>query len=259
MPRQLDEYLEVAVAAARRAQQVICENFEGDFSHREKAHQDPVTEVDLRCEAVIQETISERYPEHAFWGEECGRQDSPAPIMWVVDPLDGTRNFLHGLPHVATSIGVVVEGKRRVGVVLDAIRDEVFTAVAGQGAHLNGKRVEASRVERLHDALLATGFSNSPPFHGPLMLRLQELTQGVRRTGSAALDLCYVGAGRLDGFWDWSLGPWDMAAGSLFIEEAQGMVTRPDGSPFDFTRREILASNVHLHRALRQVIDEQRR
>ncbi|GAB4276855.1 MAG: inositol monophosphatase family protein [Deferrisomatales bacterium] len=214
---------------------------------------DLVTEADLACEAAIRQVLARRAPGTAVLGEEEGASGDGAD-RWVVDPLDGTTNYAHGYPVFCVSIAWEEEGVARLGVVYDPLRDELFTAQAGRGARLNGETIRVSAAARLAEALLATGFPydrrTNPRTNYEAFCRLTHLTQGVRRGGSAALDLAYVAAGRLDGFWEPGLRPWDTAAGALLVAEAGGRVSGFRGQPFDPYRDEVVATNGALHGAL---------
>jgi myo-inositol-1(or 4)-monophosphatase len=253
----LEEYLALAMEAARRAG-VVLEQWRNRFEIREKGRFDLVTNADHEAQEAIAELVRKRYPEHGFLGEESrqaptlrpGATDQP---LWIVDPLDGTTNYVHDCPVYAVSIGVEVAGELVVGVIYDPDRKELFSAAKGQGAWLNGRRLRTTRHERLEQALLSTGF--------PPDLRGQEhtlaswhhfslRTQSLRRTGSTALNLAYVAAGRHDGFWTYQAHPWDAAGGVVLIREAGGAVTNLDGSDYDLYTLDLLASNGPLHPVL---------
>lgn len=218
-----------AVKAARSAGKIIMRHsHELDrLTVETKGRNDYVSQVDQRAEAVIIDTIRKTYPEHAILAEESGRH-SGDEFEWIVDPLDGTTNYLHGYPQFAVSIAVYHRGNPYQAVVFDPARDELFTASRGEGAQLNDRRIRVSAVTRLDAALLATGFPfKSMAFLEPWIETFRVLlprTSGVRRAGSAALDLAHVACGRLDGFWEFGLKPWDMAAGCLLIQEAGGRI-----------------------------------
>lgn len=221
-----------------------------------KQYKDPVTEIDRECERQIRGILGKEHPEIAFWGEEYGTEDRNAPLTWIVDPLDGTKNFVHGYPFVAVAIALVENDEATIGVVYDPLRDEMFSAVKGQGAQLNGKTIAVSQTQKIEDALVVTTLSCDPPEQGPLLLKACSRCQGVRRGGAAALDLCQLAAGRLDTVWEWHLRPWDLAASSLIIREAQGTVTKHDGSAFDIFGGQILATNTNLHQAVVRMLGE---
>jgi fructose-1,6-bisphosphatase/inositol monophosphatase family enzyme len=248
--------LKSAIKAAKAAGAIIRNRFGTDLQVDFKNLKDPVTEVDKACEDQIEAILTSEHPEIAFWGEESGTPVPNASLTWVVDPLDGTKNFIHGYPFVCVSIGLVRDSRPILGVVYDPIRDELFTAVEGGGAFLNGKPIFVSQTERMSAALVVTTLSTFPLGQGPLILKACDRCQGVRRGGAGALDLCQVAAGRLDAVWEWYLKPWDLAAAVILIQEAQGTVTLPDGSPFDLYEGTILATNTNLHKAFTDLILE---
>jgi myo-inositol-1(or 4)-monophosphatase len=230
----LHPMLTIAVKAARRAGSIInraARDVEG-LTVTTKRQNDFVTEIDQAAEAAIIETLKKAYPDHAVLAEESG-ESGRSEYVWVIDPLDGTTNFIHGLPHYAVSIGLQHRGTLTQAVVYDPVRNELFTASKGRGAFLNDRRIRVSRRSRLEGALIGTGFPFRQLDHLESYLRafkhVTERTAGVRRAGAAALDLAYVAAGRLDGFWEIGLSPWDMAAGALLVLEAGGLVSDFDG------------------------------
>lgn len=228
--------LNVAVMAAHRAGDTLTRkmvNLE-KIKVEKKGHNDYVSEADRAAERAVISVIQKHYPDHAIQAEESGVQGE-SDTVWIVDPLDGTTNFLHGFPVFAVSIGVQHKGRMEHAAVYDPMRQELFTASRGQGAHLDGRRIRVSRRNVLDQALIGTGFPirQADPHLRPYLDMLAKIilnTAGVRRAGAAALDLCYVAAGRLDGFWETGLSPWDLAAGSLIIREAGGLVSGLDGS-----------------------------
>ncbi len=244
--------LNIAVRAARAAGKVIARALDhvDSLSVSEKSRNDFVTEVDRRAEQEIIRTIQRAYPNHAIMAEESGEQ-SGDEFQWIIDPLDGTTNFLHGIPQFAVSIALRHRGRLEHAVIYDPVKDEMYTASRGGGAQLNDRRLRVSKRKTIKGALLGTGF----PFREEqdLSLFLETLkamvpdTAGIRRPGSAALDLAYVAAGRYDGFWEFGLKPWDMAAGVLLITEAGGMVSDFDGGDGFLDSGNILASNLKLH------------
>ncbi len=249
----VEVWLQQAVAAAREAGAVIRENLGRPRDVRYKGPSDPVTEIDLRCQELVRSRLLGANPTHGFLGEEEGG-DVPGDALWIVDPLDGTKNFSHGYPVCCVSIGLEVTGKVELGVVYDPNRDELFTSIRGQGALLNGRPIQVSEVADLADALIITGFARASEAQFDLLADLERRSHGIRRDGSAALNLCYVAAGRLDAFWECGLNPWDMAAGGLILEEAGGMLTDLGGKPFNLRDRQVLATNVRLHRQMVEVI-----
>jgi len=211
-----------------------------------------VTEVDLAAERMFRALVAERFPDHQVVAEELGGNEPVrARHCWVFDPLDGTTNYAHGLPIFCASLALEIDGVAEVAAVYDPCRQELFTAERGGGAYLNGRRLRVSSTERLIDALLVTGFPYQVHETADALVGLfaafLSRAQAVRRLGSAALDLCYVAAGRFDGFWEQHLKPWDMAAGALLVEEAGGRVTGLDGQPFDVRRGQVVASNGAVH------------
>lgn len=250
----------VAVAAAQQAGKIIADAYRTDFQvdYKGGAITNLVTEVDRRSERAIVEILTAAFPDHRILAEEGGEQvRRDSPCRWIVDPLDGTTNFAHGFPAFCVSIGLEVEGRIGLGVVYDPIRRELFEAEAGKGAFLNGQRIHVSQVASLDKALLVTGFSydqQGRQSNLEYFSRFALLTQGLRRTGSAAIDFCYVASGRVDGFWELKLCPWDVAAGSLIVTEAGGTVTDFAGNPFSINSQETLASNGLLHQAMVEVL-----
>ena len=241
----------IAVTAARRAGEVILSYYRrgetGEISR--KADNDYVTEADQRSEATIIDTIRRVYPQHAFLAEESGASGE-ADTVWIIDPIDGTANFMHGVPHFCVSIACQVNGRLEHGVIYDPVKDELFTGERGAGAALDGRRIRVSRNVRLRQAMLATGWAyrkhGDIATHLPLFNRLLAASGQVRNTGSAALDLAYVAAGRLDGFWEMALSPWDMAAGMLMIRAAGGIAGDPhDGDAL--ATGNIVAANPKLY------------
>ena len=229
--------LNIAVRAARRAGAIINRAaLDGTLDVRAKQARDYVTQVDRAAEQAIIEAVRKAYPEHGFLAEESGETGGGRPeFRWIIDPLDGTTNFIHGFPQYCVSIAVEQRGALAHAVVYDPVRNELFTASKGRGAFLNDRRIRVSKCARMQDALVGTGF----PFKELTRLdlyvrqlrRLMESASGVRRAGAAALDLAYVACGRLDAFWELGLSPWDMAAGALLIQEAGGLVGDLKGEP----------------------------
>jgi len=221
---------------------------------------DLVTEADHEAEAAVIGVLSRAFPDHAILSEEGGGVDQPSVHRWIIDPLDGTTNFAHGYPHFCVSIGYELRGRVELGVILDAPRGELFVARRGQGATLNGQPIAVSRAAKLDASLLATGFPYDRAarrrFYLTFWEALMTRVHGVRRTGSAALDLAWVACGRMDGFWEFGLKPWDVAAGSLLIQEAGGKVTNMDGSRLSLSAGAVLATNRRLHNQLMNVIKE---
>ncbi|MCC7411661.1 MAG: inositol monophosphatase, partial [Gammaproteobacteria bacterium] len=240
--------LNIAVRAARKAGDIIIRQLDRGptLTVMSKAHNDFVSEVDHAAEQAIIAILRAAYPEHGILAEESGAQPGD-DYLWFIDPLDGTTNFLHGFPQFAVSIAVSRRGQLYQGVVYDPLKQDLFTASRGQGAQLNGRRIRVSGLIHLDTALIGTGFPVKHREHIDTYVAqfrtLLESTAGLRRAGAASLDLAYVACGRLDGFWELGLSPWDIAAGALLIEEAGGLVTDVDGG-VDFLRSgAIVAAN----------------
>ena len=227
----MNPMLNIAIRAARKAGNVIAKNYErrDDIQTSKKGINDYVTSVDKAAEAEIIEIIQKSYSDHTIISEERGAlEGKDSDIQWVIDPLDGTTNFVKGLPHFSVSIAIRVKNRTEVGVVYDPIRNELFTAVRGEGAKLNEVRLRVDSQNELNGAILATGFPFKQPSLMPtqfaIMNNLIDEAADFRRTGSAALDLCYVASGRVDGYFEMGLKPWDCAAGDLIVREAGGLV-----------------------------------
>ena len=260
-----DAFLETAVAAARDAGALLRERFGRPHDVRFKGAVDLVTEADKGAEALIADRLRAAFPDHRLLGEEGARgaedrdQEAASPYGWLVDPLDGTTNYAHGLPHFAVSIALEHAGLPLVGVVYDPIRDELFVAQRGKGATCNGLPIRVSTNDQLVRALLATGFSYDLTQRGAQVAAWRAFltqVQAIRQTGSAALNLCYVAAGRLDGYWERPLFPWDMAAGALIVAEAGGRVSDFADGPFRPYGAEVVATNGLLHHALLAILAE---
>jgi myo-inositol-1(or 4)-monophosphatase len=232
--------LNIAVRAARRAGEVIVRGMNRlhRLEVRAKGQNDFVSEIDTQAELEIMDIVRRHYPDHAFLAEESGDVGArDSEFVWIIDPLDGTTNFLHGFPQFAVSIAVQRRGRLEHAVVYDPLRQELFTSSRGEGAQVDGKRIRVSAHIGLERSLIGTGFPYRTNLHwlDDYMAMLKAVTQataGIRRAGAAALDLAYVAAGRLDGFWELGLSPWDTAAGTLLITEAGGMVGTLDGSEY---------------------------
>jgi myo-inositol-1(or 4)-monophosphatase len=245
-------------AIAREAGALLMDYFHQHLKIEYKGEADLVTAADRAAEKLIRERIAEKWPDHDILGEEQGLNDRGSEYRWYVDPLDGTTNFAHGFPVFCVSMGLEhrisgEDGHRVAAVIYDPTRDELFSAAQGKGAYLNGKAIHVSKTPTLKESLLATGFPSHKRHKNPNIYFYHQITlrsHGVRRAGSAALDLCYVAAGRTDAFWEFNLNPWDTAAGVLIVEEAGGKVARFDGSPFELNSRETLASNGSIHNEL---------
>ena len=248
--------LNVAVMAARRAGAVLGRNFNKrhKLTVEKKGHKDFVSSADLAAEAAIIEVIHKHYPEHAIHAEESGIQGE-SDHVWIIDPLDGTTNYLHGFPVFAISIGLQINGRLEHAVVYDPMREELFTASKGEGAQLDGHKIRVSGNKDLDRSLIGTGFpvrqadSEMEPYL-QMLGKVVKNTSGVRRPGAAALDLCYVAAGRLDAFWETGLQPWDLAAGTLIIREAGGIVSALDGGENHLETGHVLAGTPRIYRGL---------
>jgi myo-inositol-1(or 4)-monophosphatase len=248
-------FADPAAEIARQAGALLREHFERGVATEYKGDVDLVTVADRASEKYIVERLHAVFPGHGIYGEEGTRTDLDNEYRWYVDPLDGTTNFAHGFPvfcvsmgleHRAAGLAADADGELVAAVIYDPMRDELFTAEAGQGAYLNGRRINASKTARLAEALIATGFPSQKRHSSPNIHFYQEFTlrsHGVRRAGSAALDLAYVAAGRIDSYWEFKLNPWDTAAGVLLVREAGGTVTHMDGGVFTLDSREVLATN----------------
>jgi myo-inositol-1(or 4)-monophosphatase len=224
-----------------------------------KGDVDLVTVADRKSEALILERIRKQFPTHDVMGEEGTRIDNGSEYKWYVDPLDGTTNFAHGYPVFCVSLGVERRGQLLAGVIYDPTRDEMFSAESGSGAQLNGEPMHVSVTPKLAESLVATGFPSQKRHKNPNIYFYHQLTlrsHGVRRAGSAALDLCNVAAGRFDGFWEFNLNPWDTAAGVVIVKEAGGKVSDFSGGDFQIASRETLASNGLIHDELLQEFQE---
>ncbi len=243
-------------AIAREAGALLLEYFHSKLKIEYKGEADLVTAADRASEALIRERIRREFPSHDVLGEEQGLSDRGSEYRWYVDPLDGTTNFAHGYPVFCVSMALehrAALASRIAAVVYDPTRDELFSAEQGRGAQLNGQAIHVSKTTQLKECLVATGFPSHKRHKNPNIYFYHQITlrtHGVRRAGSAALDLCMVACGRFDGFWEFNLNPWDTAAGVLIVEEAAGRVSRFDGSRFQLDSKETLASNGLVHDAL---------
>ena len=258
-------FLATAVEAALAAGRVQRRHFRSPIDIQKKGAIDLVTEIDIRVEREFRAFIAERFPDHGVLGEEgaaSGVAASSSRHQWIIDPIDGTTNYAHGLALFCVSIALEIDGRTELGVIFDPMADELFTAERGCGARRNGEPIRVTECRDMGDALLCTGFPYSvreKPGH--LIAGFAEFmkqSRAVRRLGSAALDLCYVAAGRFDGFYEESLKAWDVAAGALIVEEAGGRVSGTAGEPFTPHAGHIVASNGHLHAAMLSTLDRVR-
>jgi myo-inositol-1(or 4)-monophosphatase len=255
-------FRDAAVEFAREAGAILHEGHGRAHTPERKGRIDLVTEYDRRSERLLLRRIAGRFPGHAVLAEESGAHPAAggSDVRWIIDPLDGTTNYAHNYPFFGVSIAVEVAGALVAGAVFDPVRAEMFAAALGHGATLNGRPIRVSDVERVEDSLLVTGFPYDVREHPerilPLFHAFLVRAQGIRRDGSAALNLCYLAGGRFDGFWESHLSPWDVAAGALIVREAGGRVTGYAGDPFRLDGREILASNGRLHDGMIRLIAE---
>ncbi len=255
----LDKYLEAAVAAARAAGEVQKKRLRTDFYVDFKDETNLVTEVDRQCEALIVGTVRKAFPDSNILAEESSYESLESSFKWIIDPLDGTTNYAHGYPWFCVSIALEIEGDIALGVIYNPVTDELYSAKKGEGARLNGENIHVSRNLPLRSCLLATGFpydktrDNENNFES--FINFQLAARGVRRAGSAALDLAYTAAGRLDGYWERKINPWDVAAGMLLVAEAGGKVTDFTGRPYSVYNKRIVASNGHIHDEMLRVLN----
>jgi myo-inositol-1(or 4)-monophosphatase len=247
-----------ALRAVRGAGKILRKGFQTTKEYRFKGTIDLVTEWDLKSQSFVTEKIRRYFPDHDILSEEEAAGKRTSPSCWVLDPIDGTTNFVHGFPFYAVSLALLREEELVIGIVHNPELGETYWAIRGQGSFLNGERLQVSGVDRVARSLLATGFPyNIRRTHGPVIRRFERMitrSQGVRRPGSAALDLRYVARGVYDGFWEQYLKPWDTAAGILIVQEAGGVVTDFSGKPFPLFKKEIAASNGLLHRELLELL-----
>ena len=251
--------LNIAVSAARAAGNIMLRNMDriDALNINEKAHNDFVSEVDHQCEAAVIETIRKAYPRHGFLAEEGGTQGDGDDI-WIIDPLDGTTNYLRGIPQFAVSIALQHKKRTEVGVVYDPLKQELFVATRGGGARLNDKRIRVSPRRSLEGTVLGTGFpfreTDNVERYLQVLKSFSLRTAGIRRAGAAALDLAYVAAGRFDGFWEFGLSPWDVAAGALIAREAGAIVADADGSERFMQTGNIVAATPRVYREMHATI-----
>jgi myo-inositol-1(or 4)-monophosphatase len=253
-----NEYLEVARGAALEAGRMLRSGLDERREVSYKGVVDLVTNFDHRAQELIFDRLAAAFPDHGFLAEEGLNRGGQGEFRWVFDPLDGTTNFAHRFPVFTVSIALEHQGRIILGVVYDPMRDEMFQAVEGEGALLNGRRVRVSAVDDLNRSLLATGFPydlrESPVNNIAHFNRFLARAQAIRRCGSAAMDICYVACGRFDGFWELKLKPWDHAAGALIVREAGGRVSDFGGGEFEINSLESLASNGLIHQAMIRVL-----
>ncbi|MGA2136631.1 MAG: inositol monophosphatase family protein [Bryobacteraceae bacterium] len=251
--------LESAVEIAREAGALLANYYERHVPYELKGEFDLVTEADRASEMLVVERLRSRFPSHGIVAEEGGGHTSSSEYRWFVDPLDGTTNFAHSLPIFNVTMALEQAGEMVAGVVFDPIRQEMFAAERGSGAWLNNRRISVSAVRQLDSSLLCTGFPSRKrhlSINVHFYHQVAMATHGVRRTGSAAIDLAWVACGRLDGFWEFGLNPWDMAAGRLLVTEAGGQVSDMRGQPHTFASPHLLADNGHLHGQILEIFGE---
>jgi myo-inositol-1(or 4)-monophosphatase len=255
----MDSYLEVAQEIAREAAALLTGYYERRVGFHLKGDFDLVTEADLASEKLVLERLRTRFPSHGIVAEESGAHEGTSEYRWYVDPLDGTTNFAHSFPAFCISIALEKSGELIAGVVHDPLRDEVFTAERGAGAYLNHRRIRVSKTARLADSLVATGFPSRKRHESVNVHFFHQMameTHGVRRAGSAALDLAYVASGRLDAFWEFGLSSWDMAAGVLLVTEAGGARSDMQGGPHGLPSPHVLVDNGLIHEEILQLFRE---
>jgi myo-inositol-1(or 4)-monophosphatase len=260
-PFPLDTLLEAAVTASQKAGALLLTYAETGFRIEYKNPINLVTDADRAAEQCIIDHIKALFPTHRFLAEEQGHLgEQQSPYLWIIDPLDGTTNFAHGYPAYCVSVGLEYQGHCVLGAIFDPSRNELFTAIEHHGAQLNGRPIHVSTTMSLDSSLLVTGFSydvrETPRNNLDHFVKFALKAQGLRRTGSAALDLCYVAAGRFDGFWEVRLNPWDMAAGSVIVREAGGRLTDFSGDDLSIYGQELVASNGHIHEAMLAVLHQ---
>jgi myo-inositol-1(or 4)-monophosphatase len=252
-------YLETAVAIARESGALLADFFARHIPYELKGESDLVTEADRTSERLIIERLTQHYPSHAIVAEEGGGHESTSGYRWYVDPLDGTTNFAHSFPCFNVTLALEQQGELIAGVIFDPINEELFTAELGAGAFLNGNRIHVSKVAKLESALVATGFP-SRKRHQSINIhfyhQLGMATHGVRRCGSAAIDLAFVACGRLDAFWEFGLNPWDMAAGRLLVAEAGGKFSGMHGEPHQLRGPDLLVDNGLIHEEILELFAE---
>jgi myo-inositol-1(or 4)-monophosphatase len=255
----MPSYLEISAEIAREAGALLATYFERRIPFELKGENDLVTEADRASERLVVDRLRSHFPSHSIVAEEGGGHQGSSEFCWYVDPLDGTTNFAHGFPMYNVTMALEQSGQLIAGVVFDPERGEMFAGERGSGAYLNNRRIRVSKVARLEDTLVATGFPSLKRHQNVnihFYYQLAMITHGVRRAGSAALDLAYVASGRLDGFWEFGLNPWDMAAGILLIEEAGGKCSDMQGSPAALRGPHLLATNGAVHESVTGIFGE---
>ncbi len=245
---------EVAVRAAKKAGGLLKERFGSPGKVSSKGDEGIVTELDLAADRLIKEEIWGAFPDHGILSEESPEEKRHGDKRWIIDPLDGTTNYSHAFPHFSVSIGFEENGVITFGVIFDPMRDELFTAKPGRGAHLNGVRLKVSDTGEMHNSIIAFDFPRAMASPGADVFKsfaaLSGRSRALRTIGSAALELCYVASGRLDGYWNYRFHSWDAAAGSLILNEAGGMITDLKGGSFTMESKQCVASNGHIHESI---------
>jgi myo-inositol-1(or 4)-monophosphatase len=255
----MPSYLETSVEIAREAGALLSKYFERKIGYELKGEHDLVTEADRASEKLVVERLRSHFPAHSIVAEEGGNHTGSSEYCWYVDPLDGTTNFAHGFPMYNVTLALEQSGELIAGVVFDPEKNEMFTAERGSGAYLNNRRIRVSKVKELENTLVATGFPSKKrhlDVNVHFYYQMAMITHGVRRAGSAALDLAYVASGRLDGFWEFGLNPWDMAAGILLITEAGGKCSDMKGAPVSLRGPHLLADNGLVHQQFVDLLGE---
>jgi myo-inositol-1(or 4)-monophosphatase len=256
----MNDFCSIAEAAARTASKYLLSKFRSTLRIEKKGVIDLVTDVDRESEKLIKEIITNEFPDHQFLAEEGEKAISDSEFLWLVDPLDGTTNYAHGFPVFCVSIALLENGHINTGCIFNPILDECYTAVKGQGAYLNNRSIKVSGTGELTDSLLATGFPydirESDDDNINEFTAFAKSARAVRRAGSAALDLAYVACGRFDGFWEFKLAPWDLAAGIIMVLEAGGKVSSYAGGNYDLFSGEALASNGLIHSQMLDVLNK---
>jgi myo-inositol-1(or 4)-monophosphatase len=255
---EIDRYLTFMKSVALKAGRVLRTGFDKKLTIQYKGRINPVTDVDIHAEKLITKAIADRFPGHAVLGEEGSDSRGKSEYVWIIDPLDGTVNYAHGFPVYCVSIGLEFRGEIIAGVVFDPERNEMFWAGKYTPAHLNRRCIAVSKEARLERSLLATGFAydigSARKNNLGLFARMAKKAQGIRRPGSAAIDLCWLAAGRIDGFWELKLHPWDTAAAELIVRQAGGKTSRVDGSAYSIFAPDLRASNGRIHNAMKSVL-----
>ncbi|MBI4652275.1 inositol monophosphatase [Candidatus Desantisbacteria bacterium] len=259
----MNEFESTAITAAMEAGKLQRDNYSKHNNIFYKGRINLVTEINIESERIIKNTILKRFPDHSIMAEESEEKVASTQYKWIIDPLDGTTNFAHGYPCFCISIALEKDGDIILGVIFDAVKKELFTAKKGEGAFLNGEKISVSKIDKLTESLLVTGFPydirENPDNNLNYFFAMSMAAQAVRRDGAAALDLAYIACGRFDGFWELKLAPWDIAAGILMVEEAGGTITGLKGQPITLLSQEILASNSKIHAEMMEVIEENNR